>query len=73
MYDLANFDLSDMTSCGAELRKARSARSMEAAANGIVRHLYDTLTDSEGRRGCSLVRLFCPWVPRLRPKTRCRS
>jgi len=58
-YDLSNFELSDMTRCGADLRATgAAAASMEQAAEGVVRHLYDHLTDATGRRCCVLVRLF---------------
>lgn len=60
MYDISQFAASDMTRCGAELRKAGvGAESMEDAANRIVRRLYDDLvTASAGDRACVLVRTF---------------
>jgi hypothetical protein len=60
MYDLTNFTLSDMTACGAALRKAATdSQSMEQVASRVVRHLYDELRDGpDGRRACVLVRFF---------------
>jgi hypothetical protein len=58
-YDLTHFELSDMTHCGAALRAAGDAAgSMEQAAEGIVRYLYDRLAEASGARSCALVRLF---------------
>ena len=60
MYDITNLTLSDMTDCGSVLRKLGSgARSMEEAANRIIRHLYDHLIDSEtGQKALVLARFF---------------
>ena len=60
MHDLAQFTLSDMTECGAVLRKlGRDAASMEEAARRIVRYLHEHLNDGEsGNRSCVLVRFF---------------
>src|SRR5579859_5543087 len=60
MYDLNKFTLADMVHCGAELRKCGSeAKNMEQVALRIVRHLYETLGDSNsGQRSCVLVRFF---------------
>src|SRR3990172_9058964 len=60
MYDLGQFTLSDMTRCGSVLRKLGSdAKSMEEAANNVVRHLYDQLIDGRtGERATVLVRFF---------------
>ena len=60
MYDISHFSPSDMTRCGAELRKAGAdAESMEDAANRIVTRLYDSLiTAASGDRACVLVRTF---------------
>jgi hypothetical protein len=57
MYDLTRFALSDMTECGAALRKlGRDAESMEEVANRIVRHLYDQFLDPQtGEQSCVLV------------------
>jgi len=58
-YDLKNFELSDMTKCGAALRVAgEQAGSMQEVAEGVVRYLYDHLLDDTGTRSCVLVRLF---------------
>lgn len=60
MYDIRRFNLSDMTACGAVLRKlGANAQSMEDVANKIVRHLYDEMVDgTTGLRALSLVRFF---------------
>ena len=60
MYDLSRLTLRDMTECGAALRKLGSgARSMEEAANRVVRFLYERLASGEnGRNACVLVRCF---------------
>jgi hypothetical protein len=59
MYDISNFSLSDMTRCGAALRKAGAdASSMEEAAGRIVRFLHDDLQSGTGKRACVLVRTF---------------
>src|SRR3954451_949622 len=59
MYNLSDFAFSDMVDCGATLRSvASAASSMEAAAQLIVSHLYDTLRDDAGDRACALVRCF---------------
>lgn len=59
MYDLTAFTLQDMTTCGAALRRlGADAAHMEAAANRIVRYLYDHLVDDAGERATALVRFF---------------
>ncbi len=59
MHDLSSFSLSDMTSCGAALRKAGDgARTLEEAAGRIVRHLHGSLRGPDGGRACVLVRFF---------------
>jgi hypothetical protein len=59
MYDLTNFTLSDMTACGAALRKlSAGACSMEEVARRIVRYFFDHLHDARGARACALVRFF---------------
>ena len=60
MYDLTHFSLSDMTRCGAELRKLGSqASSMEDVARRVVDYLYRELGDAaSGQRACVLVRTF---------------
>lgn len=59
MYDISQFSLSDMTRCGADLRKAGTgAESMEDAAGRIVTRLYEDLSVASGTRGCVLVRTF---------------
>ncbi|WP_421655983.1 hypothetical protein [Leptothermofonsia sp. ETS-13] len=60
MYNLTSFTLSDMTECGAALRKiGTGAVTMEAVANRIIRYLYENFIDPEtGRQSLALVRLF---------------
>lgn len=60
MYDLTQFTLADMTRCGAELRRFGSeSKSMEQAAAGIVRYLYERLGYSNSdQRSCVLVRFY---------------
>lgn len=60
MYDLTRFTLSEMTACGAVLRKLGSgAHSMEEVANRLVRYLSDHLLDTpRGAKACALVRFF---------------
>ena len=59
-YELTRFTLRDMTECGAALRQSGAgARTMEAAAGGIVRFLYTKFTDGKtGKPACALVRFF---------------
>lgn len=58
-YDLKNFELSDMTQCGAALRAAgEQTSSMQEVAEGVVCYLYEHLLDGESARSCVLVRLF---------------
>jgi hypothetical protein len=59
MYDLTNFTLSDMTACGAALRKlSAGARSMEEVARRLVRYFFEELHDARGGPVCALVRFF---------------
>src|ERR1043165_8313505 len=60
MLDLSNCTLSDLTNTLTELRKLRiGAKSMEDAADRLVRYFYDSLLVKEtGKRSCALVRLF---------------
>ncbi len=59
-HDLSHFTLSDMTRCGAELRRlGLESDSMEAAATAIVRYLYENLYCADPpQRACVLVRLY---------------
>lgn len=59
-YDINHFTIKEMTECGKALRMiGEGAKSMEDAADRIVRYLYDNLLDGEaGSRACALVRLF---------------
>lgn len=60
MYDLSRFTLPDMTRLGVELRKCGAgARTMEEAAERVVRTLYEQLKGPEnGERACVLARTF---------------
>ena len=60
MYDLSSFSQANAAECGNGLQAAASgAGSMEDAANRIVSHLYDNLTDPQtGARSCALVRFY---------------
>jgi hypothetical protein len=60
MHDLERFGVSDIAACGAELRRIGTmADSMEDAADGFVRYLYDNLVEgTRGARACALVRFF---------------
>jgi hypothetical protein len=60
MYDLTNFTLRDMTTCGAALRRlGDGARTLEEVAGRGVRHLYERLSAGpEGPPACALVRFF---------------
>lgn len=60
VFDLARFQLSDLTRLGAQLRAiGAGARSMEDVSQRVVRLLYDVLADRpSGGRACLLVRLY---------------
>jgi hypothetical protein len=60
MYDLMNFTKDDMFDCAIALRNSSSnAKSMEEAAERIVRYLYGNFVDpSTGKSACTLVRFF---------------
>ena len=59
MYDLTNFSLKDMSTCGAMLRQiGDGAGSMEEVADKVVRYLYEQLGDEAGKPASSLVRFF---------------
>ena len=60
MYDFMNFTKDDMFNCAIALRNSGSdAKSMEEAANRIVRALYENFVDREtGESACTLVRFF---------------
>jgi signal transduction histidine kinase/DNA-binding response OmpR family regulator len=60
MFDLAKFDLHDMTTCGAALRRLGvGAVSLEAVAGRVTRYLHEHLTvGASGPPACPLVRLF---------------
>ena len=46
MFDLSHFSLSDMTACGAAIRKlGRGAPAMEGAADQIARYFYENFMD----------------------------
>uniref|UniRef100_A0A832H1S3 Uncharacterized protein n=1 Tax=Oscillatoriales cyanobacterium SpSt-402 TaxID=2282168 RepID=A0A832H1S3_9CYAN len=60
MYSLTKFTLSDMTECGAVLRKlSAGAKSMEEVADRVVHHLYSSFWDEQtGESVLALVRFF---------------
>lgn len=60
MYNLSRLTLADMAHASTRLRKiGHGARSMEEAAQRIVRLLYDEFGVPESReRGCVLVRMY---------------
>lgn len=60
MYDLTKFSLSDMTYCGAALRKlGGGATNMEAVANRVIQYFYASFTDSTtGGSAFALARIF---------------
>jgi hypothetical protein len=59
MYDLSNFTLRDMLMAGGDIRKAaRSAKSMEEAAESIVHYLYERCAEPNGEKSCVLVRCY---------------
>lgn len=60
MYDVRQFNLSDMTACGSVLRRlGKNACCMENAAVDIVRYLYEHLIDGQsGARAMAMVRFF---------------
>lgn len=64
-FDFSEFGLAEMLRCGRGVRAAAAgATSMEGAARGIVRYLYDAARDgATGARSCALVRCFatCPY------------
>jgi hypothetical protein len=59
-YDLRNFGLAAMLKCGPALRRVvLGTPTLEAAADAIVRHLYDNCVSPEtGERSCVLVRFY---------------
>ncbi|HEX2056431.1 MAG TPA: PAS domain-containing protein [Nitrospiraceae bacterium] len=60
MYTFKSFQLPDMTSCGAALRRlGEGATTIDEAADRIVRYLFRSLTCSNSQEpACALVRLF---------------
>ena len=60
MYNLSNFTLRDMLMSGGDIRRiARSAKSMEEAAESIVHYLYERCADpSTGEKSLALVRCY---------------
>ncbi len=66
IYDLRKFTLSDMTECGAAIRKLGvGAESMAEAANGIVSYLYEHIVDMENReRSCVMIRFYKTYLYR---------
>jgi hypothetical protein len=60
VYNLSNFTLSDMTACGAALRKlGQHAASLDDVAQAIVCYLFQQFRNGpENSPACALVRLF---------------
>ena len=58
-YDLNRFALSDMFTCGAEIRQlGAGVSSMEEAAQALVKLFYNRFRDDVGDPACALVRCF---------------
>ncbi len=59
-FDLRNVTLADRLRCAVDIqRAARQARSLEAAANIVVRYLYEqSVPAPDGKNGCALVRCY---------------
>lgn len=59
-FKLATFAFSEMMTMRSEIRSLLDAGvgSQEEVAQRIVRYLFDSLVDGEGRPACALVRLF---------------
>lgn len=60
MHHLRSFQLRDMTTCGATLRRlGAGAKTFDEVADRLVRHLYTSLTMAQtGQPACVLIRLF---------------
>ena len=60
MFDLYNFQLSEMTQCGAALRESgKNAKTIEDVANNITKYLYDNFVNLSNKENfCSLVRFY---------------
>lgn len=60
MYSLRNLSLADLSAASGRLRKlGQGARSLEEAANRVVRFIYDEFGDGAGNeKPCALVRLY---------------
>jgi hypothetical protein len=60
VYDLTAVSLRETTACSATWRNlGKDADSMEAVADRVVRHLYDSIyASSTGDRACALVRFY---------------
>jgi hypothetical protein len=60
MYDLAGLSEAEVAKCGGRLEACGAgAPHMEDAANKIVRHLYENLTDEQtGQKACAMVRFY---------------
>ena len=60
MYDVTKMSQADITECSNALGAlGAGAGSMEAAANRVVRHLYDNLVDpTTTQKSCALVRFY---------------
>lgn len=58
-FELQHFDLSAVLRCGIGLQRAGwRARTMEEAAEAVVRYLYASAQTDQGDPACALIRLF---------------
>ncbi len=58
-FDLSSFSVLDMVQCSAALRRASDAsRSLEEAAQHMVRFIHQSFLDTRGSRQCALVRFY---------------
>ena len=60
MYNFTDLKISDIVRCGRDIRVlGQDAKSMEDAANELVRYLFDRFVDENtGEKECVLVRFF---------------
>jgi hypothetical protein len=59
VHDIGSFDVDAVRACSDILRTlGTDVDTMEAAADRVVRFLYDELGDGNGGRACALVRLY---------------
>jgi hypothetical protein len=59
MFDITNFSIRDLTECRSAFRTiTEGAKSMEEAAERIVRYLYNNFSDNTGKKSCALIRFY---------------